>query len=128
MARGTEVDTVESPQVVGYDATGVEWENIKEESPDQITLDVLGDTLIAIYKGTDIIEFENNKGEAQSFKQHRLRLPSGPAVINGSYELDAIFEKMPVDSMFRLQLLKLVDTGQQSPMKSYRVDVAKSAA
>jgi hypothetical protein len=122
-----DLEPTAGPQVVGYDASQVEWENVKEESPDQITMDTLGDTLIAVYKRTEPVTFENNKGEQVTFNVHHLRLPSGPAVINGGYELDQIFSKMPPESMFRLQLAKFVDVDQQSPMKSYRVDVAKPA-
>jgi hypothetical protein len=124
-------DTTES-QIVGYDEGQFQWENVHEESPDQITFDTVGDTLIAEYQGMDTITFTETKKdgstEDRSFVQLRFRLPNGPAVVNGGYELVEAYKEIPTNSMTRTQLIKFVDTGQQSPMKSYRVDVAKRTA
>jgi hypothetical protein len=124
---GKEVVSVDvnSPTIIGFDESQFVWENVKEEAPDQITFDTPDDVLIAEYKGMDRITFTDRNGEEKEFWQLRFRLPTGPAVVNGGYELVTTFKDIPEGSMTRTQLVKLVDTGQASPMKSYRVDVAQ---
>lgn len=118
-------DQPQTPQTIGYDESEFEWENIHEESPDQIVFDTPGDKVIAQYLGWETIEFDDNKGEHREFVQHKLRLPDGPAVLNGGYELDDTLCKLDgLPRTVRITLVKFVDTGQASPMKSYRVDVA----
>lgn len=109
----------------GYDASDFEWENVHEESPDQVTLDTIGDEFIAEYLGWEDIEFDNNKGEHQEFRQHKFRTPNGPAIINGGYELDECLCKLDTPIMVRIKLIKFVDTGQASKMKSYRIDTGR---
>lgn len=121
---------VEAPQVVGYtDLENVQWENVHTEQPDQITFDTIGDTLIAIYLGQTVIQFEvedKKTGEKvpQEFTQLRFMLPgNNPAVVNAGYDLLVAYKNVPVNHLTRTQYLKDVDVDQQSPMKSYRVDI-----
>lgn len=124
-----EMQPTSEAQVVGYTDQEFEWDLVKEESPDQITFDTIGDTLIALYQGMDLITFTEKKKdgteEDREFWQLRFRLPTGPAVVNGGYELVEAYKDVAPNTMTRTQLVKFVDVGQQSPMKSYRIDQAK---
>lgn len=131
-----DVEPVNESQIVGYDADAFEWETIHVEQADQITFDTIGDTLIALYLGQEIITFENTKlkgdgpsgGTVQSFVQLQFMLPGEvPAVVNAGYDLVKAFEGVVPQQVVRVQYLKDVDVDQQSPMKSYRVDAAKVA-
>lgn len=122
---------VPAPQTVGFtDTAGIQWETVHTEQPDQITFDTIGDTLVAIYLGQQVIDFEvedKKTGEKtpESFTQLMFMLPGdNPAVVNAGYDLLVAFKNVPTNRLVRVSYLKDVDVNQQSPMKSYRVDVA----
>jgi hypothetical protein len=122
---------VPAPSTVGFtDVENVQWETVHTEQPDQITFDTIGDTLVAIYLGQQVIDFEvedKKTGEItpQSFTQLMFMLPGdNPAVVNAGYDLLVAFKNVPNNRLVRVAYLKDVDVNQQSPMKSYRVDVA----
>ena len=129
MAKG-DITPVDDTAPVGYDPTAYEWDIVHEESPDQIVFDTIGDEYVGLYLGAEVIEFESkkNKNEVETFTQHRFRDPGGITVINGGYELNAELAKIAPDTMLRIRLMKLVDVGQNDPMKSYRIWTARSAA
>jgi hypothetical protein len=125
-----EVEPVTEAQVVGFtDLDNVTWENVHTEQPDQISFDTIGDTLVAIYLGQEVIHFEvedKKTGEKipQEFTQLRFMLPgNNPAVVNAGYDLLVAYKNVPINHLTRTAFLKEVDVGQQSPMKSYRVDI-----
>lgn len=125
MAKGTDV-VVNEAQTVGLNEGDYQWETVHVESPDQITFDTIGDTFVGEYLGTEKIEFEDKRtGEAESFTQLKFRVGDSHYVVNGGYDLLKAFTGIPEKSVVRVQLRTLVDVGQQSPMKSYRVDVAQ---
>jgi hypothetical protein len=121
-----EVENVES-QMAGYDPAAFEWDLQHEESPDQIVFNKEGDEYTGLKLGHELIEFEDSRGDHQEFTQWRFRDPGGITVINGGYELNTELSKIPDDTMCRIRLMKLVDVGQQSPMKSYRIWTARAA-
>jgi hypothetical protein len=129
MASAKDVE-VTAPQTVGFtDLDNVQWKNVHTEQPDQITFDTIGDTLIAVYLGRSVIrytEVDKKTGEEipREFTQLRFMLPgNNPAVVNGGWDLLKAYEDVPENHLTRTQYLKDVDVDQQSPMKSYRVDV-----
>jgi hypothetical protein len=116
---------------VGYDPAAFEWDLVHEESPDQIVFDTIGDEYTGLYLGSEVITFTKQvKGEDvdQEFTQHRFRDPGGITVVNGGYELNSELSKIEPNTMLRIRLMKLVDVGQNDPMKSYRIWTARSAA
>jgi hypothetical protein len=123
-----DITKTEPGEVVGYDPAAFEWDLQHEESPEQIVFDTIGDEYVGLYLGAEVITFEDKKGDSQSFTQHRFRDPGGITVINGGYELNAELAKITPDTMIRIKLMKLVDVGQNDPMKSYRIWTARSAA
>jgi hypothetical protein len=133
-AHATEV-AVTGPQVVGFSDEGFEWETVHTEQADQITFDAIGDTLVAIYLGQELIEFEDKRtsgdgptgGVMRDFVQLKFLLPgNNPAAVNAGYDLLQAFKSIPTNHMVRVTYLKDVDVDQQSPMKSYRVDVGRA--
>lgn len=130
MASAKDV-AVPAPQTVGFsDTENVQWETVHVEQPDQITFDTIGDTLVAIYLGQQVINFETEDKKTweitpQSFTQLMFMLPGdNPAVVNAGYDLLVAFKEVPTNRLVRVAYLKDVDVNQASPMKSYRVDVA----
>jgi hypothetical protein len=113
----------------GYDAAQFEWETVHEEAADQIVFDKVGDTYVGEYLGSEVISFTDRDGEDQSFTQLKFRDNEGLKGINAGYELRKAFDGIPAGSIVRVQYVKNVPiTGQASPMKSFRVDTAKSRA
>jgi hypothetical protein len=126
MAGKEVVEEVES-QVAGYDPEAFDWDIQHEESPDQILFTKIGDEYVGLLLGHEVIGFEDKKGDHQEFTQWRFRDPGGITVINGGYELNTELAKVPLESMVRIRLMKLVDVGQNDPMKSYRIWTARRA-
>ena len=124
-SKDVEKAVVDAPVTVGFDDTQFEWTNVHVESPDQITFDTIGDTLVAVYLGMSVITYLDKKtGAEEKFTQLRFMLPGdNPAVVNAGYDLLQAYKDVPEGHLTRTQYLKDVDVDQQSPMKSYRVDV-----
>lgn len=113
----------------GLDPTEFEWETVHEEAADQIVFDTLGDAYTGEYLGSELISFTDKKGEEQSFTQLKFRDKEGLKGINAGYELRKAFDGIPQGAIVRVVYIKNVPiTGQESPMKSFRVDTAKSRA
>lgn len=142
MAKGTELDTVDGATALGYqDSSEYEWATVHTESPDQVKFDTVGDLLIGLYAGHEIIYPDPEKDPSDFFIQLRWTIPTGSVFVNAGYELRNAFtttvydsdgrptvtDKIEVGSMTRVELKKLVDVDQASEMKSYRVDVARRA-
>lgn len=110
---------------VGYDPSQFEFTTVHEEAGDQIVFDTIGDEYIGEYMGPEVIEFTNKKGEDESFTQLKFRDPHGVKVVNAGYELRKAFEKIEPGTITRVKYVKDVRiSGQESPMKSFRVDEA----
>jgi hypothetical protein len=107
---------------------GFDWETEHIEAPTQITFDAIGDTFIGLYIGQEIVEFEGKRGNKETFTQLSFLVGDEPYAINAGYDLMRGFKGIPDNTVVRIQLRKLVDVGQQSPLKSYRVDVAKPSS
>ena len=112
------------PTTVGYADENFEWTTVHHEAGTQITFDAIGDTFIGIYRGMDEIRFVNRDGEEQSFTQILWTVGDEKFSTNAGYDLRVAYKDVPVGVMTRTQLLKFVDVGQASEMKSYRVDQA----
>jgi hypothetical protein len=127
----TEVENIEPGSVVGFDPQAFDWDIQHEESPDQIVFNTIGDEFAGLYLGAETIHFTRTvKGEEvpDEFVQHRFRGPEGIIVVNGGYELNTELAKIAPDTMVRIKLMKLVDVGQNDPMKSYRIWTARPRA
>ena len=114
---------------VGYNPSDFEWDTAHEEAADQVVFDTIGDEFTGEYLGQEVITFTDKKGEEQSFTQLKFRVRDNLYGINAGYELREAFKNIPANTVTRVQYVKDVRiTGQESPMKSFRVDTAKSRA
>lgn len=144
MAKGTEVAQPEDAAVaIGYaDSPEYQWDTVHTEAGDQLVFDTVGDLYIGIYAGHEIIYPDPNNPDPDKAKKWFIQLkwtdPEGAKFTNAGYELRNAYtetvygddgapivkDKIPLGSMTRNELKKLVDVDQQSEMKSFRVDVA----
>jgi hypothetical protein len=140
----TEVaETVEGAVAFGYpDSPEYQWDTVHTEAGDQLVFDMVGDLYIGIYAGHEIIYPDPNNPNPDKAKKWFVQLkwtdPEGAKFTNAGYELRTAYtettigaegqpivtDKIPIGSMTRNELKKLVDVDQQSEMKSFRVDVA----
>jgi hypothetical protein len=107
---------------------GFQWETVHTERATQLTFDNVDDTFIGLYIGQEVIEFEGKRGLQEEFTQLNFLVGDEPFAINAGYDLLRGFKGVQPNTFVRVQLRKLVDVGQQSPLKSYRVDVATRPA
>ena len=107
---------------------GFQWETVHTEAATQLTFDTVNDTFIGLYIGQEEIVFTNKKGLEDDFTQLNFLVGDEPYAINAGYDLLRGMKNVPPNTFVRIQLRKLVDVGQQSPLKSYRVDVAGPGA
>jgi hypothetical protein len=147
MAKGTEIENTDGPDIIGYLPVQVEnmkWETSHVEAGDQVVFERIGDTLIGVYAGHDLIYPDSGNADpvkaAKWFIKLSWTIPDGSVFTNAGYELrqayvsvtlddnrrPVVTDRIPVGSMTRTVLMKTVDVDQQDPMKSYRVDVAPS--
>jgi hypothetical protein len=134
----------EAPGIIGYDETQFEWDNVHEEAPDKMAFTVLGDKYVGEYTGHELIypqpDDPNPAKAAEWFIVLKWKDNEGSKVTNAGYELRTAYvnvtvddsgnvtaheDKIPRGSITRTELVKKVDVGQQEPMKSFRVDVAR---
>lgn len=141
MAKGTEVANPEDAAIaMGYADSGeYQWTTVHVEAADQLVFDTVGDLYIGIYAGHEIIYPDPDKEPGKFFIQLKWTDPQGAKFTNAGYELrnaytetrydgegmPVVTDKIPVGSMTRNELMKLVDVDQASEMKSFRVDVAE---
>lgn len=141
MAKESQVAVIdEAATAIGYaDSAEFEWETAHVEAADQVTFDTIGDLLIGVYAGHEIIYPDPDKEPSKFFIQLKWTIPGGAVFTNAGYELrnaytetrydeaglPVVTDKIAIGSMTRNEMKKLVDVDQQSEMKSFRVDVAK---
>lgn len=136
-------------QSAGYDETQFEWDNVHEEAPDQLLFTTIGDKYVGEYRGHELIVPDPATPD-EWFVQLKWHDQDGSKVCNAGYELRTAYVELVPDpagmaldkdghaftvrdiiapgSVTRTELIKLVDVKQATPMKSYRVDVAKTPA
>jgi hypothetical protein len=130
--KEVEIQADEGPTTIGLDASAFEFKTIHEEAARQLDLTVPGDTYVGQYIESEWIDPMDPKRPDERFLQARFRDPDGVSAINCGYELRTTFDPAgdtpPVPgAIYRIELRRFVDVGQQSAMKSYRIDVATNA-
>jgi hypothetical protein len=122
----SEVNTVNTGTVATIpDTSG--WVLVHEEAPDQLKFEEVGEEYVLIYMGQEEIfppptpkQIEKNE-DPGSFIQLQFRYDRRPIVTNAGYELREAFADIPQCTWVRLKYVKNVDTGEASPMKSFKV-------
>lgn len=101
----------------------IEWTTVSEEPEDltKVSFDVVGDTFQAQYIGEKTMS--NDDG---SYKQYRFTDADGSLYfINASYHLREAFQRVRKTNLTRIALRGKKDTGRDSAMGIYQVDVAR---
>lgn len=102
-----------------------DWETVEEESGQKLAFNNPGEQFVGVYVGTETIHPENG----DSFDQQRFRDDAGTLyAINGGHKLRSAFEGVESGAICRITYMGEIDTGQPSPMKDYRVEIAKKGA
>jgi hypothetical protein len=101
------------------------WEVASEEQPTMMVFDTLGDQFTGIYLGRKHIVPDDS--EKDEFDQDLFQDPSTGELfaVNSGYNLRRALEEIEPGKTCRLTYVKNVDTGQPSPMKSFRVETRK---
>jgi hypothetical protein len=97
------------------------WETVADETPDRIIFDTLGDQFVGTYEGEMLVDLD----DGEQGKYLTFRNADGYFCTSAGYKLDQAFQKISVGSLVRLTYVKNVDTGQPTPMKDMKVEVAK---
>lgn len=108
-----------------------EWETVAEESGEKMKFETVGDEFIGTYEGlTHIVPKKEGTTEEDEFDQLLFRDGNGKLyALNAGYKLLEAFtgEAAPEKgSRVKLTYVGNVDTGQPSPMKDFRVQVARN--
>lgn len=125
---GKEMEIGIDREMAEFNASEVQWETAVPETGDQIVFDTIGDQFIGLYLGSRVVEVLEKDGRTSAFKILMFTGTDGkPYQINAGWKLDSAFESaaVPDRSIVRITYVKDVDTGQNDPMKDYRVEVAK---
>jgi hypothetical protein len=132
------VDKTVTPPATGtaaiVDDSATEWEIVREESPDKIVFDEIGDQLIGRFVGREIIEptAENGLDNPFTVLTWRECLVNGDKMDyvanNAGFALEQAFANIPFGVITRVTLIKKTDVGQASKMNDFRVEVARNSA
>lgn len=115
--------------------TATEWDMVREESPDKIVFDEVGDMLIGRFVGREIITVEATEKEPESqftVLTWRDCLVNGEKMDyvanNAGFALEKAFAGLDFGVITRVTLIKKTDVGQASKMNDFRVEVARNSA
>jgi hypothetical protein len=100
-----------------------EWQTVSEDEVDEtkIVFDTIGDEFIGIYIGSRVIEQDDHK-----FTQYRFRVGDEIYFTNAGYSLMRGMSNVPKGARVRVVFSSERDTGQESPMRIFTVQVAKA--
>lgn len=98
----------------------VEWQTVVQESGDQIIFDTLGDVFIGLFTGKQVANKDGEPFTILTFTGADAK----PYQTNAGWKLESAFEDIDAGEIVRITYVKDVDTGQASPMKDFRIDVA----
>lgn len=113
-----------TPEELAAEADAAQWRTVSEEEHDEtkIHFENWGDEFIGTYKGNRKVENENGKFTQFLFEHNGIHY-----FVNGNWNLVQGMSKVPIGALTRLRYIADKDTGQQTPMKLYKVDVARAA-
>jgi len=110
------------------------WETVDEGSRIKVQFEEIGEVFIGIYEGHETITdpTPNSKtGEHDSWEQYNFRgyfpaeIKDLPCCIAAGWSLQNGLSKAEVGQLVRITFTRTTDTGQQSPMKEFRVDIRR---
>jgi len=102
-----------------------QWETISEEDVDEIkqSFDEIGESFTGVYDGFRQMETANGK-----LTQYKFTVGELHYFINATYNLMQGMSQVNKGELTRITWVGERDTGQESLMKIFRVDVAKRGA
>lgn len=103
------------------DWSAVQWETVAQETGDQIVFDTIGDEFIGLFTGRQTAQKDGEDFTILSF----IGTDGKPYQTNAGWKLEQAFSDIPEQTVTRIKYVKDIDTGQPSPLKDFRVDVAK---
>lgn len=106
---------------------GTEWVEVKTDSmvdETKIVFDTIGDEFIGTYLGTRTQEDE----EGKPYTQIRWQVGEDFFFTNATYGLRQAYKGIRAGTVTRTRYVDDLDTGRATPMKVFRVDVAKRTA
>jgi hypothetical protein len=98
----------------------VQWFTHTQETGDQIVFDTIGDVFVGMFTGKQVAQKDGDDFTILSF----TGTDGKPYQTNAGWKLEQAFEDIPPQTIVRLTYVKDIDTGQPSPLKDFRVDVA----
>lgn len=136
MAKAEVAEIQQAATIAGIPDVGFVWQTDHVEAARSVALDTEGDVYIGLLLELQWIDSLDEKRDERNrfFLQAKFEDPEGIAAINCGYELTNYFApKGEIDTskygkVYRLQLMRKVDVDRQSPMNSFRVDVALPTA
>jgi hypothetical protein len=104
------------------DTPSDEWQTVSEDEVDEtkIVFDTIGDSFTGIYIGSRTIE--NDEGK---FTQYRYKAGDEVYFTNAGYSLMRGMTNVPKGSACRITFSSERDTGRESPMRIFTVEVPK---
>lgn len=99
------------------------WEVVREETPARVLFDTVGDQFVGTYEREMHVIPENGSDEFDLFV---FRVDQGPVAVNSSYSIRDGLRDVPPGTTVRITYVKDIDTGKDSPMKDFRVEVKRS--
>jgi|SRR5215472_9641932 len=116
-------DSTENDVLAEVDWDKVSWDTVIQETGDQIVFDTVGDQFVGLYTGTRQAENEGEKFTILTFMG-----PGGKRYqTNAGWKLESGFLDADIKrgDIVRVTYVQDVDTGRPSPMKDFRVEVAR---
>ena len=111
-----------TPDEIAQEADEAQWRTVSEEDVEETkhTFDDMNEPFTGKYLGPRIIENENGK-----FTQFRFESNGQRYFINAGWNLITGMSKVNIGQVVRITWINNRDTGQDTPMRIFRVDVAK---
>jgi len=117
-------DNTENDVLAEVDWNKVSWDTVIQETGDQIVFDTVGDQFVGLYTGKREVTLDDGqKFTLLTFMgpgMKRYQTNAGWKLENGF--LDAEIKR---GDIVRVTYVQDIDTGRPSPMKDFRVEVAR---
>jgi hypothetical protein len=111
-----------TPDEQAQEADAREWRQVSEDDVEEtkLTFDTMNEPWIGTYLGSRIVENDNGK-----FTQYRFEKDGFRYFTNANFNLHQAMVKVPTGRQVRITWISERDTGQQTPMRIFRVDVKR---
>jgi hypothetical protein len=115
--------SAEKDELAEVDWNTVTWDTVIQETGEQIIFDTVGDAFVGLFTGKREVEVDGGTFTLLTFMGaggKRYQTNAGWKLENGFMDAD-----IKRGDIVRVTYVQDVDTGQPSPMKDFRVEVAR---